>query len=207
MSSTTHTRKIARIRNSHMQTNILWSGREYNSLENCLVSSTQSGFIITSTIIGYYENKIYKVDYCIKTNRNWETIFFEINSQHSNQRQFIRFEGDGRGNWTSEGKKVSRFRGCIDIDIPLTPFTNSLPINRLNLTQDQTQEIQVIYLDLLAQEIKPVRQKYVRLSSLQYHYENVPNDFEAIIQVDESGLVVDYPLLFVQAAALESSYR
>ena len=189
-----------------MQTNILWSGREYNSLENCLVSSVEDGLIITSTIIGYYEKKIYKVDYCIKTNHNWETIFFEIKSRHGNGRQFITFEGDGRGNWTSEGKEVSQFKGCIDIDIPLTPFTNSLPINRLNLTQDQTQEVRVIYLDLLAQEIKPVRQKYVRLSPSQYHYENVPNDFEAIIEVDESGFVVDYPSLFVRAAALETDY-
>lgn len=198
--------KVARIQNTDMQTNILWSGREYDSLENCLVSSTEGGFIITSTIIGHYENKIYKVDYCIKTNRNWETIFFEIKSRHSNQRQFIKFEGDGRGNWTSEGKEATGFKGCIDIDIPLSPFTNSLPINRLNLTQNQTQEIQVIYLDLLAQEIKPVKQKYVRLSALQYHYENIPNDFEAIIEVDESGLVVDYPLLFVRVAALETNF-
>jgi hypothetical protein len=190
-----------------MQTNILWTGREYYSLENCLVNTTGNGSEITSIIIGHYEEKIYQVEYSIKTNINWETIFFEINARHSNQTQLIRFEGDGRGNWMSEGKEESQFNGCLDIDIPLTPFTNTLPINRLHLAIGQTREICVIYLDLLAQEVRPVRQKYTRLSQLEYQYENVPNDFEAKIQVDESGLVVDYPSLFVRTAERKTNYH
>jgi hypothetical protein len=190
-----------------MQTNILWTGREYYSLENCLVNTTGNGSEITSIIIGHYEEKIYQVEYSIKTNINWETIFFEINARHSNQTQLIRFESDGRGNWMSEGKEESQFNGCLDIDIPLTPFTNTLPINRLHLAIGQTREICVIYLDLLAQEVRPVRQKYTRLSQLEYQYENVPNDFEAKIQVDESGLVVDYPSLFVRTAERKTNYH
>ena len=190
-----------------MQTNLLWTGREYYSLENCLVKTTTDGSEITSIIVGRYKEKIYRIEYRIKTNENWETVFFEIISQHSNQTQLIRFEGDGKGNWVNNNKKDNQFNGCIDIDIPLTPFTNTLPIRRLKLTQNQTQEIQVIYCDLLEQQIKPVRQRYTCLSNTEYHYENVPNDFETTIQVDESGLVVDYPSLFVRTAALRTNYR
>lgn len=190
-----------------MQTNLIWTGREYYSLENCLINITAIGSEIASTIIGSYEEKIYRVEYRIKTNQNWETVFFEIDSRHSNQNQLIRFEGDGKGNWKSNGKKADQFKGCIDVDIPLTPFTNTLPIRRLNLSQNQTQEIQVIYCDLLEQQIKPVYQRYICLSNTEYHYENVPNDFNATIQVDESGFVVDYPSLFVRTAALKTHFR
>jgi len=137
-----------------MQTNLLWTGREYYSLENCLVKMTPGGAETTSVIIGQYEEKIYRVEYRIKTNQNWETVFFEIISQHSNKLQSLQFEGDGKGNWISNGKKANQFKGCIDIDIPLTPFTNTLPIRRLKLTPNQAQEIQVIYCDLLEQKIK-----------------------------------------------------
>jgi hypothetical protein len=190
-----------------MQTNLLWTGREYHSLENCLVNVTATGAEITSTIIGHYEEKIYKIEYRIKTNQNWGTVFFEIDSRHSNQIQLIRFEGDGKGNWMSNGKKATKFKGCIDIDIPLTPFTNTLPIKRLHLNRNEAQEIRVIYCDLLEQQIKPVRQKYTCLSNTAYHYENVPNDFEATIRVDESGFVVDYPSLFVRTAVLKTDYH
>ena len=67
--------------------------------------------------------------------------------------------------------------------------------------------IQVIYLDLLEQKITPVKQKYTRLSKTEYHYENVPNDFEAKIEVDELGFVVDYPSLFVRSSKLNTNYR
>lgn len=189
-----------------MQANILWTGREYYSLENCLVEILPNGSMISSTIVGYYEEKIYRVNYRIQTNSNWETIFLEINSQHSDQVQLLKLESDGRGNWMRNGKKTDQFQGCIDVDIPLTPFTNTLPIRRLKLRQNEVQEIQVIYCDLLNQTIKPVRQKYTCLSETEYHYENVPNDFEATIQVDKSGLVIDYPALFLRTAILESNY-
>ncbi len=71
---------LAVIGNRFMQTNLLWTGREYYSLENCLVKVEETGSEITSTIIGSYEGKIYKVEYRIQTNPNWETVFFEINS-------------------------------------------------------------------------------------------------------------------------------
>jgi hypothetical protein len=189
-----------------MQTNILWTGREYDSLENCLINNTAFGKEITSTIIGEYKQKIYLVEYSIRTNQNWETIFFEVFSRHSNHIQRICFESDGKGNWTHGGTPLTQFRGCTDIDISLTPFTNSLPINRLKLSEQQEQEIQVIYVNLLEQQIVPVRQRYLRLSETEYHYENVPKDFEAIIQVDKLGFVVDYPSLFVRKAALETNY-
>ena len=190
-----------------MQTNILWTGREYYSLENCLVNTFKTGSEINSTIIGKYDGKIYQVDYQIKTNQHWETVFFEIKSRHSSKVEYLRFESDGKGNWLADGRQANHFKGCIDIDIPLTPFTNTLPINRLKLAQDATQQIQVIYIDLLEHQIRRVRQQYTRLSDTTYHYENVPNDFEANITVDESGLVVDYPLLFVRTAILNTNYH
>lgn len=105
-----------------------------------------------------------------------------------------------------DGRSALQFDGCLDVDIPLTPFTNTLPIRRLGLRVGETREIGVIYCDVLEEQIRPVRQRYTRISGTEYHYENVPNDFEATIVVDESGLVVDYPELFVRTATLETSY-
>ena len=190
-----------------MQTNILWTGREYYSLENCVVSRTDKGTDINSVIVGRYENKIYRVEYQINTNANWATTFFELKTQVSNKREVLNYQSDGNGNWTKNGKPAREFQGCIDIDIPLTPFTNTLPINRLNLSIQESQQIKVLYLDILNNEFKPVRQHYKRLSQNEYKYENVPNDFEATITVDESGLVIDYPELFVRTERQESSYH
>ena len=190
-----------------MQTNLLWTGREYHSLENCLVNLSDGGVEVTSTIIGTYKKKIYKVEYLIKANRNWETLLLEIYSRHSDNTQSIRLESDGKGNWMSDRKNAEELKGCVDVDISLTPFTNTLPIKRLQFGQNNAKEVQVVYCDLLEGQIRPVKQKYTCLSKTKYHYQNVPNDFEATIVVDESGFVVDYPSLFVRTAVLKAHYR
>lgn len=189
-----------------MQINILWTGREYYSLENCLVTIDSSGAHIQSTIVGLYEGNIYKVSYSLKTNEHWQTRSLEINSQQNNKSEHILLDGDGTGNWLYNGKPAEQFSGCTDVDIPLTPFTNTLPIRRLALKDNESQNIQVIYCDILGEKVTPVRQKYTRISDTAYHYENIPNDFEATIQVDEFGLVIDYPELFVRTAALMTNY-
>lgn len=130
-----------------MQTNLLWTGREYYSLENCLVTTTEKGTEINSVIVGSYEHKIYRVEYWIKTNQDWETVLVEVRSQHSDKITSFHLESDGKGNWTTNSKPAPQFEGCMDVDIPLTPFTNTLPINRLKLPIQASQDIQVIYLD------------------------------------------------------------
>lgn len=190
-----------------MQTNLLWTGREYHSLENCLVNTSDIGSEINSMIIGTYDEKIYRIEYKIKTDQNWATTYLEVQSQHSNQRERLICESDGNGNWIMNGERAPQFEGCLDVDVSLTPFTNSLPINRLRLAQGDQYVIRVIYVDLLDQQILPVKQKYTRVSNTEYQYENVPNDFEARIKVDELGFVVDYPPLFIRTAKLTIAYQ
>ena len=181
-----------------METTLLWTGIAYHSLENCVLTYKDESIEVNSVIVGAHESKIYRIDYSIKTNRNWESIFFEVKTQLSDKKAAFNYHSDGRGNWTKNGVPVNEFKGCIDIDISLTPFTNSLPINRIQWELNKPQQIKVLFLDILSQEIIPVQQRYTKLSNTEYKFENVPNDFEAIITVDESGIVVNYPELFVR---------
>src|SRR6186713_3301172 len=127
-----------------MQTNLLWTGIAYHSLENCLVNPVDDGVEISSTIVGTYDEIIYHVEYHLKLNSSWETTFFEIECRHSDRGIHLLFESTGAGTWMTNGNVLPEFEGCIDIDIPITPFTNSLPINRLNLQVGEEQEIQVL---------------------------------------------------------------
>lgn len=189
-----------------MQTNILWTGREYYSLENCILTTTNTGSEVNSVIVGMYLNKIYRVEYLIILNEKWEPSFFELKYQGDDRREVHRYHSDGGGNWFKDKTPIHEFIGCTDIDIPLTPLTNTLAINRTKLSINESQEIKVLYMDILNHEIKPLRQRYTRLSETTYKYENVPNDFEAIVCVDELGLVVDYPELFVRTVRQESHF-
>ena len=171
---------------------------EYHSLENCVLTKIKSGWNINATIVGAYDEKIYKVEYVIKANDNWETIYLNLRTQVGGNKQDLIYIGDGTGNWTCNGISKPEFEGCIDIDISLTPFTNSLPINRLQWKTNKSQQIKVLFVDVLGEAVTPVQQRYTKLSNAEFRFENVPNDFEAVITVDDLGLVLNYPELFIR---------
>lgn len=188
-----------------MQTNILWSGIEYYSLENCIINAGAKGIAVYSTLIGFYQDKIYQVEYQLQLDACWNISSCRIHSQDGNKYETIDLVKKEIG-WFLNGTHHPEFDACLDVDIPLTPLTNSLPINRLQWAPNQEQVIEVIYIDVLEGKIKPVKQKYKNISKGFYHYENIPNDFEAVIQVDEAGFVIDYPKLFSRRAWVTSHY-
>ena len=96
----------------------------------------------------------------------------------------------------NNGIPAPEFNGCIEIDISLTPFTNTLPINRLKLANRERRKIAVLYIDVLKQQTRRVMQCYTRLSDGEYKYENDSNNSKSVITVDTAGLAVDYPGLF-----------
>jgi uncharacterized protein len=190
-----------------MQVNILWTGREYYSLENGVVSISGGVVEVDSTIVGKYGDILYKVDYKITTNAHGHTVLCDVIVRHSDRDIKMNFRSNGSGGWTLNGKMAPEFEGCIDVDIPLTPFTNTLPIRRSRLTPGQETVVPVLYIDILGHRLSSLKQKYRRISENIYHYENIPNDFEADIEVDQDGLVVDYPELFVRTARTSSDYK
>jgi hypothetical protein len=64
------------------------------------------------------------------------------------------------------------------------------------LEKGETRPVKVLYLDIFNTSEKPVIQHYTRLSDTDYKFENLSDDFEAVIRVDAEGLVENYPGLF-----------
>jgi len=87
---------------------------------------------------------IYKVDYRVETNEKFETTLVKINGQYDNLLQAVELHRERNGRWYLNGLESEQFNGCTDIDIALTPFTNT-PIRRLRFAVGSKQEIKVIY--------------------------------------------------------------
>lgn len=176
---------------------ITWESTFYHSREELTLQAQGLGFIIQSNIIGNYLNTPYSLAYEVNIAEDWSVHRFMISTVTGDHREQIKGEKI-KEDWYINGLIEPTYSGFRFIDISLTPFTNSLPINHLNLRLGQEEIIDVIYFDILEHQIRPVKQKYCKLTYDTYRFENVPNDFEADIRVDESGLVTMYPSLFEQ---------
>jgi hypothetical protein len=110
----------------------------------------------------------------------------------------IDLASDGAGHWRDgAGRPVPHLEGAIDVDLPLTPFTNTLPIRRLALRAGQSADIRVVYIRLPEFTVTIDPQRYTCLDpGRRYRYESLDSDFVREIEVDAQGLVVTYPGLF-----------
>jgi hypothetical protein len=104
---------------------------------------------------------------------------------------------DGAGHWRrADGAPLPELDGCIDPDISMTPFTNTLPIRRLGLGIGDTAEIGVAYVLVPELSLRAAPQRYTRLGDRLWRFESLDSGFTADLTVDAEGLVVDYPGLF-----------
>jgi uncharacterized protein len=83
-------------------------------------------------------------------------------------------------------------RGCDDVDLALTPATNSLPIRRLNLQVGGSESVIAAWVKFPDLTVEPLSQRYTRLAKDTYRYQS-NTGFSAEIVVDDLGLVTTYP--------------
>lgn len=173
-----------------------WEGLQYNSQEICQVKTLKDTIEVSSSIKGDHEGRFFYIQYHIVVNQAWQAMELAISINMNNQADDFLFRSNGKGEWQFNGKSAPELEGCIDVDISFTPFTNTLPIRRLNMRPGDTREIKVLYVNVTEKKISPLKQQYGCISAGSYHYRDVPNDFEAVISIDEDGYVTDYPGLF-----------
>jgi hypothetical protein len=113
--------------------------------------------------------------------------------------QGLHLISDGAGHWTNGvGEGLSHFEGCLDVDLAGTPFTNSLPIRRLNWDVGQRREFRMVYVPFDSFVPTVDGQVYTCLAPDRFLYEAADRSFSAEISVDAQGLVTEYPTLFTR---------
>ena len=110
----------------------------------------------------------------------------------------LELTSDGQGGWHRGDAAVPALEGAIDIDLSASPFTNTLPIRRLGLAIGRSAEIVTAYVAFPDLTVQPDPQRYTRLAEQTWLYESLDSDFAQEISVDEDGLVLAYPGLFVR---------
>jgi hypothetical protein len=179
-----------------MQKHLQWRGLDTDSYESCRIRNNEQDLVIDSMIVGRENENKFRMSYVLTLSADWKVKELSLESLINHEEHSIRLQRNAAGHWSQNGAAMPQFAGVDYLDISLTPLTNSLPVNRLRLSINESAIIDVVYIDVLANTIRRVQQKYTRNDELSYQFENVPNDFEARITVDESGLVTQYPGLF-----------
>jgi hypothetical protein len=170
-----------------------WTGK---SFEHLVLKEGPDQIVAEAAVLGTVDDHVFAARYKILCDVHWRVRKIEISeigSDHTTE-----LVSDGVGNWVGGSAMAQpHLANAIDADISITPFTNTLPVRRLDLRNGQSQEILVVYIQLPNITITTDRQRYTCLEAgRRYRYESVDSDFTREIEFDAHGLVRDYPGLF-----------
>ncbi|MCK9792168.1 putative glycolipid-binding domain-containing protein [Isoptericola sp. 4D.3] len=138
-----------------------------------------------------------RVEYAMELDTAWAFRALRLRSSTGRQLDLSRDEGS----WRLDGAARPDLVEAVDVDLSFTPFTNTLPIRRLDLAVEAAADIVTAYVDGETFEVAPDPQRYTRLAADRYVYESRDTDFHRELTVDADGFVVDYPGLFVRMDA------
>jgi hypothetical protein len=183
-----------------MERNIMWTPWSEPGLEHLHLLKQDDTILADSFIVRVSNRLPFRLHYEITCDSHWNVKELEL-LLLSDNRKSLKIRADGQGHWfTHMGDPISPLDGCIDVDISATPFTNTLPIRRLELRPGQSAELLVAYVLIPEIELMTDKQRYTCLELNAhgglYKYESMESDFKAELPVDNDGLVIDYPGLF-----------
>ena len=179
---------------------LIWSNQADTGLEHFTLRRAAEEIIADGIVIGVEENVAFCIRYTVRCDLQWHVREVTVRLLEADE-QSLYFVSDGTGNWINEaGDSVPELKGCIDLDITATPFTNTLPIRRLGLRGGESAEIRVVYFTIPDMRVSVEPQRYTCLESSnvggKYTFESLRDGFTADITVDAEGLVKNYPALF-----------
>jgi uncharacterized protein len=176
-----------------MQRELMWTPLPHAGCEHVSIRRDKTSIYIDSLVITVRDEKPVRLSYLIVCDTNWRTK--QLVAKCLDSGDTIELTADGEGNWFDKSKELPEFKGCIDVDITVTPFTNSLPIRRLEFQVGDSRDLMMVFVTVPEMSLRVDKQRYTLLEKsadgAKYLFES--GDFQAELNVDADGFVLTYP--------------
>ena len=172
---------------------ILWQDLETGALDRCRLEPGPHGLRLSGVVLTAAHGTPLDVRYLVETDPGGLTHRVELELDGGAVRRVLLADGVGRWRWEG-GPELAGVAGALDVDLTVTPATNTLPIRRLGLEVGQAVELSMAWVQFPGLEVVGSAQRYQRLAPDRWRFST--GDFTAELLVDPDGLVLDYGGLF-----------
>jgi hypothetical protein len=190
---------------------VLWRRVSEPGLEYCTLVYGDEGAFFGGHVIASLDGRPYRVEYTVECDPSWATTDAYVHCFPADGTMpALELQRDDENGWRridlehpDISEELPEVRGCVDVDLGITPATNTLPIRRLGLAVGESADVTAAWVRFPELSVRPLRQRYVRLDANRYRYES-DTGFSAELTVDDHGLVTLYPGGWEQVAAEDS---
>lgn len=180
-----------------MRISAAWRSLEWPGTEHVIYTEDDTWHADSLAVIVLPEGPV-RVSYQVTGGLGGATTRMVVSVSGSVSKR-VAIAGDGDGGWRDDGDRaLPELDGCLDVDISSTPFTNTLPIHRLDLSPGEGEDLLAVYVKMPHLELSTMRQRYTCLLRESDHsvYRYESPGFRADLTVDDHGLVISYPDLW-----------
>jgi hypothetical protein len=173
---------------------ILWQELETGALDRCRLEAGPDGLRLAGVVLTAAHGTPLDVRYVVEAGPDGLTRRVALELDGGAVRRVLLADGAGRWRWEG-GPELAGVAGSLDVDLTITPATNTLPIRRLAaLEMGQAADFQMAWVQFPGLEVLASAQRYQRLAADRWRFST--DDFTAELLVDPDGLVLDYGGLF-----------
>ena len=171
-----------------------WAG---DGLETTTIRWENEGFTVTGAV-GDAPGREH-IQYVLRLSASWQVRQFLLFRDLDEPDLWLATDGSGR--WGEmNGAHRTELDGCYDVDVACTPMTQTLPIRRLPLLDGDTADLPVVVIDPDTLEVRSDLHRYTRIGAHCWQHKSGELGIATEFEVDQFGLVVDYPELFRRVA-------
>jgi uncharacterized protein len=145
----------------------------------------------------------WSTEYRIAFGEEWSTLETTVSVQRAGRSRKLLLRREPSGRWLADDCEVEACRGALDVDLGVTPSTNTSAIRRLGLAVGASAELTATWVRFPDLTVQPLPQRYTRLADRTYLYQSLRDGvvvFHARLEVDGTGLVERYEGLFERIA-------
>ncbi|HSJ10467.1 MAG TPA: putative glycolipid-binding domain-containing protein [Longimicrobiales bacterium] len=182
-----------------MASSALWRRLDTTSLDHFRLLEFAGGYILDGRVLMVLEDEPAEIHYAVMCDAAWVTQHAHVMLVRGTAVQQLQLRRDDDGRWWCDDVALPELDGIIDVDISITPATNTLPIRRLSLGQGESGATDAAWVRLPGLSVERLPQRYTRVSERSYRYESRGGAFTAELEVDAAGVVVRYGDLWERA--------
>lgn len=174
-----------------MRETVLWQRLDRSSIEFSQWEWDRA-VVFGGEVVGDLNGALGRVKYQVRVGEDQFTrgarIHLWSNRGHHQLHLFRSYTGE----WQANGRARPDLTDATDVDIGVTPATNTLPLRRFRLAVGESRDLVAAWVRFPTLSVVPAYQRYTRIATNRYLYESLESGYRAELTVQNDGIVVQY---------------
>ena len=177
------------------ESRVAWAWTDRPGLETLRLVRRATGTTADGSVLVFLDGAPVSVRYTVEHDAAWHFRRARIETDRAGSARVIEIHHED-GTWSVDGTARADLEGCEDLDVAITPYTNTPALAAHPLAPGATRRLRVAWVQVPGFDVQSVEQEYTRLDSAggveRYRYRNLHSAFTGELTRGADGLVLEY---------------